>query len=605
MTPGADGFSESSTVQAAIVERLAGIGWTHIPGHALDRTVDGVLLLTDVTDALIRLNPAIAEKPERVDEVLPKLRAVLLSAANDGLIAANERMVRWLQGAESVHFQGTPADRYEPIRLVDFNDPASNRLVVSDEVTFGRTPNARRFDITLWVNGIPLAVGETKTPVKASVSWLNATKDVHAIYEIECAPFFVPNVLSFATDGREFHYGAVGQSPEHWLMWGSTADPYDLDGRDRVLRSTDLLLHPARLLSILQFFTLFDRPTRNGQVTLVKLIPRYPQVEGAEAIHARVLEPGRKQGLIAHYQGTGKTLLMGFAALRLLYDPEVGGPTVLIVLDRVDLVEQTHRQFSTARLPRMQIAGSRDELRRMLADDTRGIIVTTVFRFKDAGLLNERDNIICLIDEAHRTQEGNLGDDIREAIPNAQFFGLTGTPIADTDRNTFKLFGDPDDPGWVMNDYTIERSIADGASVPVHVETRLVDFHVASEALDEAFKAMADDEGLSDEERELLSEKATSTRTFMLNPARVTAVCSDIVEHYFAKVAPLGLKAQVVAFDRELCVVYHDEIERLLALRTDPGEQASEVAVVMTVGTSKSEPREWSGSSYHVRTRRR
>ena len=117
----------------------------------------------------------------------------------------------------------------------------------------------------LWVNGIPLVVGEAKSPVDNKVSWFNGAKDVHGTYEVEAAPFFAPNVLSFATDGRELHYGAVRQSPETWLLWGSTTDPHDLDGPGRVLRSVELLLAPQRILSILRDFTLFDRPVRDGR----------------------------------------------------------------------------------------------------------------------------------------------------------------------------------------------------------------------------------------------------------------------------------------------------------------------------------------------------
>lgn len=580
------GFSESSTVQAAIVDRLAHpeLGWSRASGKDLGRAIDGVLLEGDLIDALIRLNPLIAEQPDRVEEVLPLLRAVILSAVTEGLVAANERMVTWLRGHKTIKF--IDADAYEPVRLIDFEDMTNNTLVVSDEVTFGYPGHERRFDVVLWVNGLPLVVGETKSPVDAKVSWLNAAKDIHNVYEAECGPFFVPNVLSFATEGREFHYGAVGQPPEKWLMWGSTADPFDLDGPARVMRSVELLLHPESVLSVVRDFTLFEHPFGGG---LVKLIPRYPQVEGVKAIHARVLAEGRHKGLIWHYQGTGKTLLMAFAALALLNDVKVGGPTVVCVLDRVDLIEQTYRQFRTAGLPRMQVAGTKAQLRDLLAEDQRGIILTTIFRFEGAGLLNGRDNIIVLVDEAHRTQEGRLGADMREALPNAQFFGLTGTPIADADRNTFKLFGDPDDPGWILNAYSMERSIADGSSVPVHVETRLVEFQVDRAALDEAFEAMADEEGLTDEERELLADRAASVKTFMRNPERIHAVCSDIVEHYLAKVAPLGMKAQVVAFDRELCTLYHEEITRIL---TENGN-GREAAVVMTVGTAKSEPPEW------------
>lgn len=583
------GFTETSTVQAAIIERLGRLGWKPIDAEHLGRDWGSIFIEDQLTEALLRLNPLIAERPDRVDEVLPKLRAVALSAVTEGLLPSNERMTPWLHGHQTHKFIGT--DDYVPINVIDFAHPARNRLVVSDEVTYGTPGDSDRFDIVLWVNGLPLVVGETKTPVNRNKSWLNGAIDIHDSYEVSSSSFFVPNVLSFATEGREFHYGAVGQPPEQWLMWGKTTDPLDLTEGERVMKSVDSLLSPAQVLSVLRNYVLFDRPKIGGRAVLQKLIPRYPQVEGVEAIHKRALDPTRRQGLIWHYQGTGKTLLMAFAALRLLNDTAVGGPTVLIVLDRIDLVEQTVRQFQTAGLPRLRVAGTKADLRRLLAEDARGIIVTTIFRFEGAELLNERQNIIVMVDEAHRTQEGRLGHFLRVALPNAQFFGLTGTPISDAERNTFKLFGDPNDPGWVMNRYPMERSITDGSSVPIHVETRLVDFHIDKQALDEAFAAMADEEALTDEERELLADRAAHARTIVRNPERITKVCRDIVDHYFAKVAPLGLKAQVVAFDRELCVAYHDELTRILA-EQGLSDQA-EVAVVMTVGTVKDEPLEW------------
>ncbi len=339
------------------------------------------------------------------------------------------------------------------------------------------------------------------------------------------------------------------------------------------------------MLSILRDFTLFERVPGSG---VRKLIPRYPQVEAAEAIHERVLGGGLK-GLIWHYQGTGKTLLMAFAALMLLHDERVGGPTVVVVLDRLDLIEQVERQFKTAGLPRLTTADTKEQLRQVLREDRRGIVLTTIFRFEDAGLLNERDNIIVMVDEAHRTQEGRLGDDLRTALPNARFFGLTGTPISDKDRNTFKLFGDASDPGYILNTYSMERSIADGASVPVHVETRLVNFHLDKTALDEAFAQFAAEENLTDDEREVLAGKAAHVKTLLLNPERIEAVCTDILDHYQEKIAPVGMKAQVVAFDRDMVVAYEQTLTRLIAQRDLPYE----VAVVMTVGTAKYEPSDW------------
>lgn len=577
------GFSESSTVQVWLEDRVSTFGWRVVPADLLPRTHTDVLCEEWVVDALVRLNPAIAEQPDRVDEVLPVLRSGVLSANNEGLMAANERLTTLLRGDQTFKFVGT--DEHVPVRFIDFDDIENNDLVVSNEVVFGPAGNARRFDLVLYVNGIPLVVIETKTPVKSSVSWLNAARDITNVYETEKPSFFAPNVFSVATEGRELHYGAVGQPAESWLMWGSTDDPYDLSGFERVKRSVDLLLTPQRVLSILRDFTLFERTPSGGTR---KLIPRYPQVEAAEAIVNRVLDGG-KQGLIWHYQGTGKSLLMAFAALMLLSDERAGGPTVVVVLDRLDLIDQIAQQFKTAGLPRVSVASGRDDLRQILKEDRRGIVLTTIFRFEGAGELNDRDNIIVFIDEAHRTQDGALAEDMRKALPNARFFGLTGTPISDKDRNTFKLFGDPNDPGYVLNTYSMERSIADGASVPVHVETRKVEYHLDRGALDEAFKQLADEEGLTEEQREFVADKAAHVKTLLLNPDRIKAVCADILDHYEAKVAPTGMKAQVVAFDRELVVAYETELKRLIAARGLPHE----VAVVMTVGNSKDEPTSW------------
>ncbi len=528
------GFSESSTVQAWLVERLVALGWERIPGKELPREFTAPLVEEWVIEALEVLNPELHGDPDRVDEVLPTIRAAVLAAAAEGLVPASERMTTLLRGDHTVKYVGT--NEYVPLRLINFENLAENHFVVSDEVTFGPAGRERRYDVVLWVNGFPLVVIETKTPVKSSVSWLNGARDITNCYQLEGPAFFAPNVLVAATEGREFHYGAVGQPPESWLMWGSTEDPYDLDGFERVKRSVDLLLTPSRVLSILRDFTLFEQVPGGG---VRKLVPRYPQVEGAEGIHQRVLAGGQR-GLLWHYQGTGKTLLMAFAALMLLHDERVGGPTVVVVLDRLDLIEQVERQFKTAGLPRVTTATGKEDLRRILREDQRGIVLTTIFRFEGAGELNTRANIVVLADEAHRTQEGTLGEDMRTALPNARFFGLTGTPIADDERNTFKLFGDPQDPGHVMNTYAMERSIADGSSVPIHVETRLIDFHLDRSALDEAFDGLADEERLSEEERDFLAGKAAHVKTLLLNPDRIRAICTDVLDHYTAKVPGSG-----------------------------------------------------------------
>lgn len=571
-------------VQDALVDRLRrpDLGWEFTPGEALNRAPDEVLIESAVVDALIRLNPTIAERPERVDEILPRLRAVILGVVDDGLVAANREMMMWLRGQRTHRFSET--DDFVPIRLIDFDHPQDNSLVVATEVTHTVGADTRRYDLVLFMNGFPVVVGETKTPVSLHTSWLNGANDIHDGYEKRTPGFFVPNVLSFATEGKELRYGAVRQPAEMWLPWSRTTDPLTLPGLAMVLRTAELLLAPETLCDIVRTYTLYSHRSDSSGGRTVKVIPRYPQVEAVDAIVARVRDRARRQGLVWHHQGSGKTLLMAFAAAKLRQQEDLDAPTILVVLDRLELIEQVQSEFESVGLPGMKVADTKEDLRRMLSEDTRGVIVTTIFRFKDAGLLNDRSNIVVMVDEAHRTQEGRLGLDMRDALPNARYIGLTGTPISTADRNTWEMFGDVDDPDGVLNHYSVERSIADGATLPIHIEPRLVDFHINHEALEEEWTELAAAEGLDEREAALLARRVTRAATLLKDPRRIGAVCADIVDHYLSRVAPLGQKAQVVAFDRELCVAYHREISALLP-------EPLEATVVMTC--AKDDPPDW------------
>jgi type I restriction enzyme R subunit len=571
-----------ATVQYGLAKHLEKFGWAYVDDETLGRPVDGVFLADDLETSLIRLNPEIAENPARTGEVLARLRAVLLGVRIDGLVGSNEEFVQWMCGRRTVKYIGTEKD--VQVRLIDFDNPKSNILRVTTEATFHAGREHRRYDIVLWVNGLPVVVGEMKTPVNANISWLNGATDIHNAYERKTPEFFVPNVLSFASEGREFHYGAVCQPPELWLNWSSTTDEIMPPGLPSVIRSAELLLNPEMVLDILRSFTLYSsRPTAAGALRM-KVIPRYPQVEAVAAIIARCRDPKKRQGLVWHHQGSGKTFAMAYAAAKLRHQTDMDAPTIVVVLDRLELIQQTEAEFQSVGIQSLKTAESKEDLRRLLRDDARGVIITTIYRFAEAGLLNERENIVVMVDEAHRTQEGRLGLDMRAALPNAKFIGLTGTPISTDDRNTWAMFGDPDDPEGALNHYSVERSIHDGATLPVHVETRLVNFHFSAEALQKAFDDLAEEENLTDEEKGKLAAKASHISVVVRDKDRIEAICKDIVEHYRARIGPLGLKAQIVAYDRATCVAYYDAISQML----EPGEECT---VVMT--TSKDDPQEW------------
>ena len=301
-----------------------------------------------------------------------------------------------------------------------------------------------------------------------------------------------------------------------------------------------------------QYFTVFATDKKHRRI---KIICRYQQYETTNKIVVRVVAGYPKKGLIWHFQGSGKSLLMVFAAQKLRMHPRLGNPTVLIVVDRIDLDTQITATFNAADVPNMVGVNERKELERLLGQDVRKVLITTIHKFGEAdGVFNERKNIIVMVDEAHRTQEGDLGRKMREALPNAFLFGLTGTPINRADRNTFWAFGADEDSAGYMSRYSFQDSIRDKATLPLHFEAPTVKLKIDQVAIDEAYKQITGD--LSEQDRDDLAKRAAKMAVLVKNPDRVRAVVEHIVQHYQTKVEPNGFKAQVVVFDRECCVLY-------------------------------------------------
>jgi type I restriction enzyme R subunit len=274
---------------------------------------------------------------------------------------------------------------------------------------------------------------------------------------------------------------------------------------------------------------------------------------------------------------------MVFAAQKLRMMPALKNPTVIIVVDRIDLDAQISSTFHASDIPNLVKAESRADLERMLKQDTRKIIITTIFKFGEAeGVLNPRDNIVALVDEAHRTQEGDLGIKMRAALPNAFLFGLTGTPINRRDRNTFYAFGADEDERGYMSRYGFEDSIRDGATLPLHFEPRLVEWRIDKAAIDQAYHELTG--SLSDLDKDNLARAAAKMAVLVKVPERIQSICEDIARHYREKVEPEGLKAMVVTFDQECCLLYKAELDKLLP------PEASEIVISATGKDEKYRP---------------
>ena len=342
------------------------------------------------------------------------------------------------------------------------------------------------------------------------------------------------------------------------------------------------MLQPEVILDMLQNFTLFATDKKHRRI---KIIARYQQYEAANLMIERVISGYPKKGLIWHFQGSGKSLLMVFASQKLRMHPKLKNPTVIIVVDRIDLDTQITATFNATDIPNMIGATSRQELQALLAQDTRKIIITTIHKFGEAGgELNNRSNIIVMVDEAHRTQEGNLGQAMRVALPQAFLFGLTGTPINKRDHNTFWAFGADEDEQGYMSRYSFQDSIRDKATLPLHFEAVDVRLHIDKAAIDEAFEQITD--RLSEQDRDDLAKRAARMAVLIKTPERVQAICEHIVNHYQDKIEPNGLKAQVVTFDRQCCVLYKKAMDELI------GPDASAI-VMHTQGGKGDEYAEW------------
>jgi type I restriction enzyme R subunit len=495
----------------------------------------------------------------------------------DGLVRANENFMAWLRGEKTMPFG--PNGEHVAVRLVDFTQPAKNRLTVTNQWTYQTGSVVKRFDVVFLVNGLPLVIGEAKTPTRSAVTWFDGAYQVNEIYEKEIPAMFVPNVFSFATEGRVLRYGSIRMPIDLWGPWRD--EEHQEEGNLGHVRTTvESLMRPGVVLDILQNFTLFATDKKHRRI---KVICRYQQYETTNKMIARVVAGYPKKGLIWHFQGSGKSLLMVFAAQKLRMHPRLGNPTVLIVVDRIDLDTQISATFNAADVPNMVGVGDRQELQRLINQDVRKVLITTIHKFGEAtGEWNARKNIIVMVDEAHRTQEGDLGRKMREALPNAFLFGLTGTPINRADRNTFWAFGADEDSAGYMSRYSFQDSIRDKATLPLHFEAPAVKLKIDKAAIDEAFKQITDD--MSEQDRDDLAKRAAKMAVLVKNPERVRAVVEHIVQHYQTKVEPNGFKAQVVCFDRECCVLYKTVMDEII------GPEAS--AIVMSSG--QKDPPAWS-----------
>lgn len=558
-------FNEDNTVEQMLINAAAQRGWIYVEPRFVPRLPDEVLVTEWLLEALLRLNPI---TPEQAEQVIYKLRAAITSGGQaDGLVDANDQFRKLLFEENSYPF-GPDGNNINIRFFSDGKDKDGkeykNRCVVTNQWEYPRLSKegGKRLDLVFVINGIPMVIGEAKTPVRPQVTWADGATDIMH-YQKSIPEMFVPNILCFASEGKELQYAGIGCPIDKWGPW--FADEKRLHGSLLQVQHNYLeFIEPERLLDIYRFYSVF---TGSANEQKIKIVCRYQQYLGGEAIVQRVLNTyrngkGPRKGLIWHFQGSGKSWLMVFAAQKLRLQQDLKSPTVLIVDDRIDLEDQITGDFTRAEIPNVEGIESKSELETKIHQ--RKILITTIFKFGDlidGQMLDDRDNIILLMDEAHRTQEGDLGKKMRTALPNAFFFGLTGTPINRNDHNTFVCFGAEEDEYGYISKYTFQDSVADGATLELNFKTVPVEMHLDETKLQEEFDALTDQ--ISEDDKNELVHR-TSVEAFFTADKRINDVCKFIVNHFREYVEPTGMKAQVVVYNRDCCVKYKKALDALL-----------------------------------------
>lgn len=583
MTPPGKDWNEANLSEDPAVELLQKLGFTYVAPAILDAERDSfkeTILAGRLVKALKKLNPWLS------DDNAKKLTRNLMGLQAASLIEASEKVHTTLTYGVAVEQDGPGGKKARTARFFDFENPTQNELIVTRQYTVKGSKKHIRPDMVVLINGIPIAVVECKSPTLGE-AWKLEAIDQFSRYqelddkyrEIGAPKLFETVQILVATCGQMAVYGTVTTPYRHYAEW-KTPWPMKMDdlreilGREPNRQDVTLagLFSPENLLDIIRNFIVFEWDSATGR-TLRKLC-RYQQLNAVNKAIERARKakkPTDRGGVVWHTQGSGKSLTMLWLALKLRRDPTHENPTLVIVTDRKDLDEQITKTFVACGFPNPERAESVRDLRALLSGSTGKTILTTVQKFQELGapkkgtknrvsreefpVLNEAENIFVLTDEAHRTQYGGLAANMRRALPNAAFFGFTGTPIDKNDRSTLSTFGP------YIDTYTIEQAVADGATVPIFYEGRLAELRIIGNTLDALFERIFADR--TEEEREAIKKKYGTDQTLAGAPRRVETICLDILDHYTKFIGPNGFKAQVVACSRETAVLYKETFDRL------------------------------------------
>jgi type I restriction enzyme R subunit len=564
-------FSEKSLVEDYFIQKLQEKGWKYVPADNLEReNLEEPLLTPTLIRALKRLNTSIGVGDEEIKQVLNELK-LRTSGSEDA-----KKILNYLKDGIPVKFEKERVVKY--IRLLDYDNTQNNDFTISRQVIHQSGDKQIRNDIILYINGIPIANIECKNPTSLTENWYTAYKQIKDYEKTVPEPYKYIQIGIAAAETARYFATAPWQEETLTHMWREpNKDPID---------STIEMLTPNTLLNIIRHY-LFFRIER-GATT--KVITRYMQYRASEQIVNRVIgylqgKETKNKGLIWHWQGSGKTLTMIFAANKLYRHPTLENPTIFFIVDREELQEQLYQEFTALDITKPETIDSINALRTIIKHDEnrgkRGIFITLIHKFRPEELaelqkeldalsqtretIQNRKNVILFIDEAHRTQYGLLAAQMKQTLKNAAPYAFTGTPIAKTGRDTYTEFSYPPQEPY-LDKYFITDSIQDGFTLKIAYQPRLEkDVHLKKEMLDAFIQVEFEEipEEYREKTEEKIKQRLNAIKVFLENTDRIKLVAQDIATH-FKENLDGKFKALIVAVNRVSCVRYKRELNKLL-----------------------------------------
>ncbi|HRS02493.1 MAG TPA: HsdR family type I site-specific deoxyribonuclease, partial [Bacteroidota bacterium] len=539
---------EKQDVQDPLIQYACEIGWQYLKPDDVQRMRRGTsnLILREIfATQMEKLNSHFIDSV-MVAELIKRLEGTQSN------IMGNKEVLEFLKGKKQIY---VPLQKRElDVKIIDKN-PDNNSYYVSDEFKFTNGRNTNRYDAVFFINGIPVFLVETKSAHKVG-AMEEALKQVER-YHNECPEAMAMMQVYIITNVLGFYYSPTWNfSIKNIFNWKTEDNNIEYE---KVVK--DFFNKKKSIETILNYILFIEKEEK-----LNKVILRPYQMRAIKKIEARAANKKKMRGLIWHTQGSGKTYTMIKAAQRIIENPAFENPTVIMIVDRNELQQQLFKNLGSLGFGRSLVITSKKMLREVLKRDTRGIIVTLIQKFdKMPENINTNDNIIVLVDEAHRTTSGKLGNYLTGALPNAHFIGFTGTPIdkSSTGQSTFSIFGRDDEPKGYLDKYGIAESIKDGSTVKLHYALASNELLPDKETLDREFLRLKEAEGISDIEKlNKILKRAVTLSNMLKNKQRIEAVTKYIVDNYNDFVKPLGYKAFIVGVDREACAMYKQELDK-------------------------------------------